>query len=418
MGERIVQCGRSEEVPPVPRTALGGAFWRFWSAAALTNLGDGIRVAAFPLLAASLTSDPLPVAVVAAAQALPWVVTGLAAGALADRRSTRALVVGADIARILVLAALVAAVATGAATVGLVVGCAFLVGVGETVRDTAAQTAVPRLVPEPLLEKANGRLVAAEVVGNEFVGPPLGAALFVAGAALPFAVNGASMALAVMLVLSLPLSLGRLAARDHELTITPGVRFALTWLARHRVLRTLALVFAAVAAADSAWFAIFVLYVEDVLDLPAVGYGALLATGAVGGLAGAALADRLVRGTRHRRVVGWSMAVTAGAPVLLLVAADTWAAVVVVVATSGAFGVLNVAALSLRQRLVPQGLLGRVIGASRTLVYGAAALGAVLGGWLAARYGLHAPFVFSGAVAVVATTAWWLTPPPPSAASS
>lgn len=178
------------------------------------------------------------------------------------------------------------------------------------------------------------------------------------------------------------------AAAAAQIAITPGIRFRVTWLVRHRVLRTLALTVAAVAAADSAWFAIFVLYVEDVLDLPVLAYGVLLATGALGGLAGVALADRLVRGTRHRTVLAWSIAITAGAPVLLLAAPETWAAVVVVALTSGSFGVLNVAAVSLRQRLVPEGLL-----------------------WLAAGYGLHAPFVLSGIVAMAATAAWLQTPP-------
>jgi MFS family permease len=134
--------------------SLGRPFWTFWSAAALANVGDGIRLAAFPLLAVSLTADPVSVAAVTAAQALPWLVTGLLAGALADRRGARALLVWADTARVLVLAVLVVAVVMGRASVPLVLVASFALGVGETVRDTAAQTAVPSLVPERLLERA------------------------------------------------------------------------------------------------------------------------------------------------------------------------------------------------------------------------------------------------------------------------
>ncbi len=142
------------------RSRLGRPFWTFWSAAALANLG------------------------------------------------------AADTGRVVVLAALATTVALGWATIAHVVAAAFLLGVGETIRDTAAQTAVPRLVPDAQLEKANGRLVAGEIVGNEFVGPPVGALLFVLGAAIPFAVNGATLALAVMLVLSLPLTLAHRATPD------------------------------------------------------------------------------------------------------------------------------------------------------------------------------------------------------------
>lgn len=394
--------------------SLGRPFWRFWGAAALSNIGDGIRLAAFPLLAAALSADAVGVGAVAAAQTLPWLVTGLLAGSLADRRGARTLVVAADTGRVVVLATLVVAVAAGWVTIPLVVLAAFLLGVGETVRDTAAQTAIPRLVPEPLLERANGRLTAGEIVGNEFVGPPIGALLFVAGAALPFAVNGAALALAVMLVLSLPLSLSRPAvpATAAAVRAPAGVRAGIRWLAGHRLMRTLAVVGAAVAAADSAWFAIFVLYARDSLRLGELGFGALLAVGAAGGLLGSFVADRVIARYRHRAVLGWMMALTAGVPVLLVLAPRLWAAVTVVVVTSAAFAVLNVAGVSLRHRSVPADLLGRVTAASRVLVYGGAALGALLGGVLAAGAGMSAPFLFSGAIALVATAAWWFASRP------
>ncbi|MFF0721811.1 MFS transporter [Micromonospora sp. NPDC003816] len=397
----------------IDRAPLGRPFWTFWSAAALANLGDGIRVGAFPLLAAALTDDPLAVAAVAAAQFLPWLVSGLLAGALADRRSPRTLLAAADTARVVVLATLATAVALGWATIALVVAAAFLLGIGETLRDTAAQTAVPRLVADAHLEKANGRLVAGEIVGNEFVGPPVGAMLFVVGAAIPFAVNGATLALAVMLMLSLPLTLAHRATSAPTTDETSnsegdGILAGLRWLIRQPMLRTLVLVTAAVAAADTAWFAIFVLYARDALGLGAFGFGLLLATGAAGGLIGSFAADRLVARFRHRHVLTWSMAVTAGVPVLLAVTPHRAAAVVVVVTTSAAFAVLNVAALSVRQRLVPGGLLGRVIAACRMVTYSCTALGALAGGALATGAGIEAPFVFSGIIAVAATLAWWL----------
>ncbi|GIJ23866.1 MFS transporter [Micromonospora lutea] len=396
-----------------PRS-LGRQFWTFWSAAALANVGDGIRVAAFPLLAAALTDDPLAVGAVAAAQFLPWLVSGLLAGTLADRRGARTLLAAADTGRVVVLATLAATVALGWATIAVVVAAAFLLGAGETIRDTAAQTAVPRLVPDAQLEKANGRLVAGEIVGNEFVGPPVGALLFVLGAAIPFAVNGAALALAVMLVLSLPLTLAHRVTTDtvEVPPATDGVLAGLRWLVRQPMLRTLVLVTAAVAAADTAWFAIFVLYARDALGLGAFGFGLLLATGAAGGLIGSFAADRLVARFHHRSVLTWSMAVTAGVPVLLAVVGHRAAAVVVVVTTSAAFAVLNVAALSVRQRLVPGGLLGRVVAASRMVTYSCTALGALAGGALAARAGIDAPFVLSGIIAVAATVAWWIASRP------
>ncbi|MCW3820612.1 MFS transporter [Micromonospora sp. DR5-3] len=392
--------------------SLGRPFWAFWSAAALANVGDGIRLAAFPLLAASLTTSPIGVAAVTAAQALPWLVTGLLAGSLADRRGARTLLAQADVARVIVLGALVVAVMMGWASLPLVLLASFLLGVGETVRDTAAQTALPCLVPDRLLERANGRLAAGEIVGNEFVGPPVGAALFVVGAALPFAANGASLALAVMLVLTLPLSLAGRPPLVATAQVSQGVVAGLRWLVRHRVLRVLVVVTAAVAAADSAWFAILVLYATNRLGTGTVGFGILLAVGALGGLLGSLVADRLVAGRRHRIVVSWSLAITAGIPAVLAVTSQLWAAVLVIVVTSGSFAVLNVTVVSLRQRLVPRELLGRVVAAGRTLSFSTAAAGALLGGVLTSTIGIEAPFVFSGLVAVTATSAWWVASQP------
>src|SRR5688500_12742795 len=270
--------------------ALGRPFWTFWTAAVLVNLGDGIRLAAFPLLAASLSSDPLAVGAVAAAGTLPWLLTGPVAGVLADRHGTRRLLPLADAGRALVLLALVGLIVAGQASVPVVAVAAFLLGVGETVRDVAAETVVPRLVPTALLERANGRLMAGTVIGNEFVGPLAGGVLFAVGVALPFLVNGATTALAVLLVLWLPAALlTALTPAAGPVPAGRGVRAGLRWLACDRPLRTLALTVAAIALADSAWFAVFVLYAEQRLGLGPAGFGTLLAMGAGGGLAGALL---------------------------------------------------------------------------------------------------------------------------------
>jgi MFS family permease len=384
-------------------------FWRFWTAALLANVGDGIRLSAFPLLAAALTNEPVLVAAVTAAQALPWLLGGLAAGSLADRVSARALIAAADTGRVTVLALLVGLILTDHVAIGAVLVGACLLGRGEIVRDTAAQTVIPRLVDNRLIERANGRLVAAEVVGGEFVGPPVGAALFVAGAALPFVANGAALALCVLLVVSIPLSLlsTQLApSAEGPAPIAHGVLAGLRWLRGQRLLCALFGAVAAVALADSAWFAILVLFVSKTLRLSGGVYGLLLAVGAVGGVVGALLAERLIGTTRHRAVLAWSLAVGAVTPAVLLIAPTLWALAGVVVITSASFAVLNVAAVSVRHRIVPAALLGRVTATSRTLTYAAAAAGALVGGLAAAEAGLSAPFALSGLIGVAATLAW------------
>lgn len=387
---------------------LGQEFWRFWAATVAVNLGDGIRLAAFPLVAASLTDDTLLVAVVAAAATLPWLVTGLVAGSWADRYNARILLAGADTLRLAVLTVLVVLFLFDAADIRVLAASAFLLGVGETVRDTTAQTVVPRLVPNSLLERANGRLAAGEVAANEFVGPLVGGLLFAAGAVLPFLANSAALAFAILLVLGIPVLGLRVAASTQVDARGAGVASGVRWLVRHSTLRTLVMVGALVALADSAWFAIFVVYAEDRLQLGPAAFGGLLAVGAAGGLLGSLLAEHLIGWFRHRVVIIGAIAAAAVTPALLLIATSIWLAAAVVLVTSAGFGSFNVAVVSLRHRLTPGELLGRVTAASRTVILGAGAVGALAGGAVGSVLGLEAPFALAASLGVLALVIWIL----------
>jgi MFS family permease len=384
---------------------LDGSFWRFWTAMVLANIGDGIRVAAFPLLAASMSQDPFTVAAVGAAAVLPWLLTGVWAGVLADRHHAGKLLLVTDLMRIGVLAALMVTLLTGHVQIAIVVAAAFALGVGETVRDSVAQTVVPKLVPAALIERANSRMVSGEVVGNEFAGPLIGGALFGIGAVLPFAFNSGALAIGVLLLTTIPAALlARPAAA--RATRTVKATDGLVWLWRHRTLRRIVATTALIAFADAAWFATFVLYAGQRLGLGASGFGVLLAVGAFGGLAGAWTADRLVGDGRHVKVVIVTAAAISLTPMLLVAAPDLWSAVAVIVVTSAAFGVFNVAVTSLRHRLVPAELLGRTVAASRTAVLGTEAVGALAGGLVASVYGLDAPFLLSAVIGMIGIALW------------
>jgi MFS family permease len=162
------------------RPNLGRGYHRLWTAAAISNLGDGIFLTALPLLAATLTRDPLPVSAVFAAGWLPWLLFGLLSGALADRWNRRRLMWVVDAARFVVVGGLGVAVIAGLATIPLLVGVAFLLGVGQTLFDSAAQSVIPALVGRDpqRLERANGQLFGAQQVTQQLSGPPLGGWLF------------------------------------------------------------------------------------------------------------------------------------------------------------------------------------------------------------------------------------------------
>jgi MFS family permease len=383
-------------------TPLGPGYARLLSAVAFSSLGDGIRKAAIPLLAAALTSNPALVAGAAVAGQLPWLLFGLVAGGIVDRTNRRVLVAVVDVVRLVLLAVLVFALAVDAANLALLYLIAFACGIGETLRDTATTTMVLPLVSADNLDRANGRLINAEVTGNEMLGPPIGGYLFGGAIALPFVVNSATLAVAAALVFSMSDVFSRAsrqasggAGLGHE--IRDGVR----WLTRHRELRTIAVMGAIFALVDGAWFAILVLYAQQILGLPPNGFGLLITVGGLGGLAGGFVAPSLTRRLGHGTVLVAAILAAAVSQAAMALTSDTVIAGGALTVSSAAFAVWNVASMTLRQRLTPEQLQGRVTGAYRTLLMGAEPVGALLGGITASLLGLRAPLLLGVPILVI-----------------
>lgn len=374
------------------------------SATWLSSLGDGIRKVAIPLLAAGLTTSPTLVAGVTVAGQLPWLLFGLVAGGVIDRVDRRRLVATVDLARMTLLVALLIALATGGANLVLLYVIAFACGVGETVRDTAATTMVPKLVPSAKLDRANGHLVNAEISGNELIGPSIGGYLFGAAVALPFAVNGGALAIAAALVIALPDVFRRSTAEAGarvKTTLVREIREGVRWLARHPKLRAVAVMGALFALVDGAWFAILVLYAQQILSMSADGFGLLIAVGGVGGLVGAFIAGRLTRLTGHGTTLLATLVAAAACQAAMGLTSSVIVAGAALTGSSAAFAVWNVVSLTLRQRLSPDELQGRVAGAYRTLLMGAEPVGALVGGVAATLLGLRAPMLLGVPILLV-----------------
>jgi MFS family permease len=179
---------------------MGRGFRWLLASSWVSNLGDGLMVAAGPLLVASQTDDPLLVAGAAVAFQLPWLLFGLYAGAMADRLDRRVLVMAVDAARAVVLVGLCAVIVTGHVSIGLVMVALLLLGTAEVFADTTSGTLAPMLVDKADLGIANARLMAGFVTVNQLVGPALGAVFFTLGSALPFGVQAVAVALGAVLV--------------------------------------------------------------------------------------------------------------------------------------------------------------------------------------------------------------------------
>ncbi|MGD0245766.1 MAG: MFS transporter [Streptosporangiaceae bacterium] len=389
-------------------------FYRYWLSGFVADFGNGIRLAAFPLLVAQLTRSPTAVAAVTTVQGLPWLLLGVGAGVVVDRVDRRRLMVVVDIARAALVVALVAAVLAHSAGLVLIYLTAFLSGAGSALRSTAEVTCVPRLVEPADLDKANGRVIAGQIVGSELAGPAAGGWLFGLAAVLPFAVNAGTLGIAVLLLLTLPAvfappprpapgtSRTRLSSARHDLG--EGLR----WVWRHPAIRDVTIMAAVVSAMDAAWFAVFVLYVMRVLHEPAGAYGLLLAIGAVGGITAGGTAAALTRRIGPWRSLLAAGLVMAASQAVLGLTANVVAAALLQVFSSGAFALFNVTAVTMRQRQVPEALLGRVTSVYGTVAQGAEALGAIAGGALAAAAGIRAPMLIGAApIAVVTILLAW-----------
>jgi MFS family permease len=276
---------------------------------------------------------------------------------------------------------------------------AFCVGIAETIYDTSAQSILPQIVSRDLLSRANGRLYAVELTANQFVGPPLGGLLVAVGAAIAFA---APAALWIVAVGALLLVRGNFRIeREGRTTMRADIAEGLRFLWRHRILRTLAIMTGVFNLASNAMFAVFVLYAvgpNSAMGLTDPLFGILLTATAAGSLLGSFLAERVERGLGRSRSL---MLGIIGGAVLMGVPAVTANPFVIGAAffLGGVTIVIwNVITVSLRQRISPDRLLGRVNSGYRLVAWGTMPLGAGVGGVLAQFFGLPAVFAIAGIV--------------------
>ena len=371
---------------------LPGGYWRLWTAGTISNLGDGVRNAALPLLAASWTTDPFSIALLTATSGLPWLLLGLPSGALVDRWDRRRLMFAANVVRAAVMAALAVVVIADMGELALLYVVAFTMGLSETLFDNAAPTVTAALVPAQHLEVANGRLYAAETVTNEFVGPPLGAILFAVAAALPFAADATSFLLAGVVLLSLRGSF-RPDAIEPRRSLIADIREGLRWLRDRTGLRRLVVASGIWSFVDGAWFSLFVLYALRVLHVSEGAFGLLLTAGGIGALAASLLASRIVARVGRSLALSGSLIVAAATQVALASTTDPIVAAVALAVSGASFATWNVVSASVRQALVPDRLLGRISGVYHMVDIGGEAIGALAGGVLAASFGIRAPLL-------------------------
>jgi MFS family permease len=384
--------------------ALSPAFTRLWTAAAVSNLGDGVLLAAGPLLVATLTTDPVAVSTAMFAQQLPWLLFALTGGALADRLPRRTLVVAGNTVRALAIGGLAVVIAAGTPALWQLYLVSFLFGTIETVADTAHSALIVDTVPPDLLGRANARLYLTAMFNNLLAGPTLGALLFGVATAVPFGLHAVACALAALIVLRIPVHHRQTPART---TLRADIADGVRWLWRHAGLRILAVCIFVMNLAGVGAFAIWVLYGKQHLGLTDTQYGLFIATGAVGGLCGAWAYERLEKRFGQTTLLRGGLVVEALTYLALALTSDPWIAGAIMTVFGVHAIVWGSVSTTVRQRATPSELLGRVGSVYQLASVGGSVIGALLGGLVAARFGLLAPFWFAFALVAVMTVLVW-----------
>jgi MFS family permease len=394
-------------------TRLGPDFAKLWGANTISNVGDGVTVTAGPLLVASFTPDPALVAGALFAQQLPWLLFSLISGVYVDRLDRRRLVVVVNLLRGLVMGGLALAAWNGLATLPLVYSAFFLLGTGATLANNATVALLPAVVPPEALSRANARLGGVQIVANQLLAPPFGAWLFVAAAALPFGFDALTFLLAAALVgmVHQRYAATPVGVRERQ-TLRADIAEGVRWLWHHRMLRTLALSLCLMNITLFGIMGILVLYAQQRLGLGPLGYGLLLAVMAVGGVVGTATVSRLESRFGAATLLRAGLVVEAATDLSLGITRSGWVAGVILAVFGIHAMVWGVLTVSLRQRVTPARLLGRVNSVYYLFGTGGSAIGALLGGLLARWLGITAPFWLAGiAVTLLTVVAWQLFTP-------
>ena len=416
---------------------LGSSYWKLWTATAISNLGDGVSMVAYPWLASAVTRSPILIAAAGFASRLPWLIFTLHAGVLTDRFDRRKLIVAMDFMRgvLTVFVGLVVFfnrdsfpaldelttiknLETNWPIYFTLLVTAFLFGLAEVLRDNSAQTLMPSVVDKENLEKANGRMWSAESLTNSFIGPPLGSLLIGIAIFIPFFFDAVSFFFAVALIASLKGTFKPVADDKprEKINFKAEIKEGYVWLWAHPLLRPMAIILGSMNGLGTMIGATFILFAQEVLETSVFTFALLGTAGAVGGTVGGLLAPKI----SAKLGSGRSLAMTlAAAPIgsLIIALTTTWQVVWVVVVFETFFAVLwNTITVSLRQSIIPTHLLGRVNSVYRFFAWGSIPIGMFVGGGLVSALtlvisrenALRAPYLFG---VVLGLLLWALAAP-------
>ncbi|TAK01527.1 MAG: MFS transporter [Chloroflexota bacterium] len=386
---------------------LGRSFRWLLASAIVNNVGDGIALAAGPLLVASQSRDPFLVSLALLSEYLPVLLFGVIGGTIADRMDRRRMVELVNLARAIVLTVLVVTIVSGTVSIAVVLVTLFVLGAAETFADAASSAILPGLVARRDLGVANARMQGAFVLTNQLLTPPIGAFLFAVGMALPFAGNAAAFALGAVLISRVASSRPDRAEEGAGTGLMADMVEGIRWLLAHPPMRTLALTILTFNVTYGAAWSVLVLYAGDRLGMDEVGFGLLTSAIALGGIIGIVSYGRLERRFALADIMRVGLLIETGTHLVLALTTSSPVALATLVVFGGHAFVWGTTSTVVRQRAVPDELLGRVGGVYRVAIVGGMVIGTPLGGLLARSFGITAPFWFGFVGSAVLVAILW-----------
>jgi MFS family permease len=381
---------------------MGPAFNRMWASSIVSNLSDGILIAAAPLLAISLTDSTVLISAIGAMVMLPWLLFAIPIGVLVDRIDRRFILAGANATRSAVVGLLALLIATEHVSIYWLLLSAFVIGVCEVAADTTAQSLIPQILEEKNFEKGNSRLQISETVIQGFVGAPLSGFIYAIAISLPFFINSLGFAISALLALSIPIKYLQDVRSDNapkeKKNFIADMKFGIRYLYNEKVLRRLVVTTASIGVCYSMGTATMVLFIIEELELPKQLFGVILTIQGLGAIAGAFVAPRLSEKLGRSHVM--TFGIVSSSVVLLLQGFSNNIYIFVALATFGGFAISqwNILLMATYQTVIPNELYGRIHGTRRTLVWGMMPIGSLLGGVLA-HYSLRLPMYVGGFIA-------------------
>ena len=407
MVRSLAMSGRDEVA------GLGPRFAKLWAASTISALGSGLATIATPLFVASRTSSPLIISAAFGIAWLPWLLFALPGGVLVDRVDRRRLMIIVDWTRVVAMGVLAVAILTGRASIVLLYVVLFIVNAGEIIFRSASQAMIPSVVATARLERANGWLVGGDTVAQQMLAGPLGGFLFAVASGLPFLANTGTYAASALLIAWIagryrPVRGPDIDARTHVVrSVWADAAEGFRFLIRQRLLRTMAVLIGLLNVTLTGALAVLVLLARDRLHLGSVGYGLLFTFVAVGGIVGSVIGDRLIAWVTATWTIRVGLLIEAGLH-LALAASRNVPLICVALFAFGIHGALwMIVSSSLRQRLTPPAMLGRVGSTNLFIAAGGNCAGALLAGGFAAQFGITAPYWVAFVVAVIVSVATW-----------